>query len=273
MPDINEYKDEQRIFALFCATSKSGKSTAAASFPKPYHQADFDLRFAGVKGAVDQGIIDGKGISYTQFNPTRGLPALEKHLTDLENYYVIGQFPYKSYEIASLTNLARLLVLASHGLQGGKTLGGLRISGPADFNFESSGTHQVFDKLRTFPCHIIVSAHIVPKWGKSKGAPEYAPQEVIGHRLSVRDNLGENVQTYFDNVFQFSREMRDEKLHYYVEFANDLAGNTWGIPPGKFEITNKPFYPFLQDLIRKIKEGKLDEIKPKQENAALFGAK
>ncbi len=259
MPLASQYKSDERIFALFVARSGDGKSTAAASFPPKLIDLDFDYRFAGIDQAIRQGIIKDDGIEFQQFNPRAGWEPVDKWLTQMEQYRIeyqrTGSFPYKTIVIDSLGSMCRLLVVASHKLQTGRTLGNLRISGPADFNFEASGTHQIFDFLRTFPCNIICSAHIIDKYGKPKGdGGEYAQSVITGEKLSVRDNLGENVLSYFDNVFRFEREILSGKTKYTVNFATDIAKNAFGIPPGEYDITGKAFYPFLQDLIKQHKK-------------------
>lgn len=247
----SEYKHDSRIFALFVGRSGDGKSSAAASFPGPVMDLDFDFRFAGIKGAIDAGMCDGNSIEYQQFNPRGGWEQVDNLLTQWEIYRTSGMFPYKTVIVDSLTTLTRLLVVSSHKLQGGKSIGKLRVSGPGDFNFEAAGTHQFFDYLRTFPCHVICSAHIIDKYGKLNKADQYSETGVVGEKLSIRDNLGENVQTYFDNVLRFSRQVENGQTKYFVNFATDLAKNSWGIPPGEHDITSKNFYNYLQETIKK----------------------
>lgn len=247
----SEYKTESRTFALFAGRSGDGKSSAAASFPGPVMVLDFDFRFAGIKGAIDAGLYPADGIEYQQFNPRGGWEPVSQMLTQWEQWRITGQFPYKTVIIDSLTTFTRLLVVSSHKLQGGKTIGTLRVSGPGDFNFEAAGTHQFFDYLRTFPCHVICSAHIIDKYGKINKNDQYSETGVVGEKLSIRDNLGENVQTYFDNVIRFSREVVNGVTKYYANFATDLAKNSWGIPPGEHDITGKNFYNYLQETIKK----------------------
>lgn len=256
MPKAINYKPEQRIFAMFVGRSGDGKSVAAASFPRPFFEYDFDFRFGGIAAAINQGIIaNGEEIEYQQFSPRGGWDCVDKHLLQLESYRVTGQFPYKTIEIASLGSLTRILTIASHSYQSGKKLGNLRVSGPADFNFEATATHQVFDFLRSFPCNIICSAHVVDKYGKLDKSKDYSETGIIGEKLSIRDNLGENVLTYFDNVIRFSRNVEDGTLKFYAEFTTDLAKNVFGIPPGKYDITNKSFYKVFQQLIQEHKKG------------------
>ncbi len=282
MPDIKVYKPEEKIVAMFISRSKDGKSVAAASFPKPYHQYDFDGRFDGVAGAckppIGTGFLDSEGISYDRFYTHRGFEPFDEELQQLQILHVQnGRFPYKTIELASVTSFVQALINSSHKLQSGKMIGRLRMSGPGDFNFEVTGMKQLMDYLYGFPCHIIVSAHIIDRYGKGMitnkdGSQErdvYGGNVVIGEKVNLRDNVGEALLSSFSNVFKFSRELdRSNVMQYYVEFSTDVAGNSFGIPPGRFNITNKPFYPFLQDLIQKIREGK--DVKPKTQPMNFF---
>lgn len=251
MPRAEDYQPDTRIFSLFCGRSGDGKSTAAASFPRPLLDLDFDFRYAGIDGAIKQGIYDNNGIEYQQFNPRGGWDPIEQMTLQWDIYRKSGNFQYKTIIVDSLTSLTRLIVIASHMSQPGKNIGKLRVSGPGDFNFESHGTHQFFDYLRVLPCHILCSAHIIDKYGKLDKGNQYSETGIVGEKLSIRDNLGENVLTYFDNVYRFSREVVNGETKYYVDFATDLAKNSHGIKPGKHDITGVHFYNYLQTLIKK----------------------
>lgn len=254
MPNISNYIPEERIFALFTGRSGDGKSVAGASFPRELEIIDFDFRINGVAAAVQQGIISGEGLSYTQFRPREGWKKVDQYLMGLEAARVSNRFPYKTVQVDSLSALTRLVCLASHEDQSGKKIGTLRVSGPGDFNFEASGTHQFFDFLRIFPSHVIATAHVIDKYGKLDKSKEYSETGVIGEKLSIRDNLGETVLTYFTDIYRFSRKVEDGKLKFYVEFATDLARNSFGLAPGKHDITGKNFFNYLQEKIKEAKK-------------------
>jgi hypothetical protein len=258
MPAAKNYKSEERIFALCIGRSGDGKSVAESQFPRPLLTFDFDYRFGGVAAAAKVKMENGKslldldGIEYRQYAPKRGFKPVDTDLEVIDTLFRNGQKPYATIVIDSLTALTRLMVVTSHTLQDGRFVGSLRISGPADFNFEQAGTHQCFDFLKSFPCNILCSAHIVDRYGRVKTKDDPFPMSsVIGEKLSIRDNLGENVLAYFDNVFKFSRDYDGSKVRFYVEFSTDLAKNIFGIPPGKHDITGKNFYAYLQELITK----------------------
>lgn len=256
MPSLDSYlakpKSEQKFFGLFVGRSGDGKSVAAASFPRPMMILDFDFRIQGVAGGATNKCYENlTGIDYDQFNARTkaGYEKFDSLLVSWDQQRQSGSFPYKTVVIDSLFSMARVFIAASHALQKGKTIGTLRMSGPGDYGFEVSATHQVFDFLRMLPCHVIASAHIIDKYGKIDKDDPYSPNEVKGEKLTVRDQLGESVQAYFDNVFRFSRDVANNKLYYRVEFATDLAKNAYGIGPGTHDITNKNFYNYLQEKI------------------------
>ncbi len=263
MPSINDFSPSERIFALFISRSGDGKSAAAASFPRPYLQLDYDGRFDGVFGAttLNGGWLPPENIEYKRIFPKDGYSTTNKFLEEMDLYLTSrSEFPYKTIEIASLTNFLRAAVIESHKLTSGRMVGKLRMSGPDDYRFEISALMQLVDYFQKFPCHVIFSAHVIDKWGKpktGKKGEEYASNEITGEKLLMRDQVGENIQTFFSNIFRFSRELdNQENMKYYVEFNTDIAKNSFNVPPGRFDITRKNFYNFLQETIKKVKEGK-----------------
>lgn len=269
--NLKEYKMQERIFALFVGQSGSGKSDAAASFPWPFHEMDFDLRANGIVAAINQGWLCTNrsldDIDIKQFDPLGGWVQVQNHLNDLRGLFRNGVLKTQTIDIGSLTSMTRLfkttavLTPLNDKAGGGHfNLAGLSMTGPSDYNFEAQATHAVFDFLKGFPCHVICSAHIIDKWGKPPGAKEISANEVIGEKLSITDKLGANVLTYFNDVYRFSKAIVGGQEKFFVEFSTEMAKNSFGLPPGKFDITRKEFYPFLQDLIQKVKAG--EAIKP-----------
>lgn len=270
---ISEYKKDSRFFGMFISRSGDGKSTAGASFAEagPYINLDFDLRARGIVGSVGQNIISGERVFYEEFSPLKGYDPLDKFLEmQLAKYRSTGKPDYVTFQISSLFTLSRMIKNTSHEIQGGKFLGKgsikIRMDGPGDFNMEVSVTHQLFDYFRMFPSNIILDAHLIDRYGKPDPKPgmsesemdalKYAPNEVKGTKLNVRDAYGESVLSYFDNVFVFSREAWGNQMKYFVEFSTDMAKNTFGVPPGKHDITGKSFYRYFMELTgTKIAEG------------------
>lgn len=259
MPNLSDHKREDRFFGLFIGESGDGKSGQAATYPGPYHEIDCDQRIGGIAGMADKGIVDVKNVSYQQFPRNGGWLPIDKHFTQLLGYRLqarqnIIKFPYGTIGLGSITSLARILLNMGREELQAKKVGGLRLSFPGDYKVESSGVHQVIDWLKDMPCNVICTAHIMDRWGKDKADDnDYAPRVVIGEKLNLTDQLSSSIVSEFDDVYKFSRELIGKEIRYFVEFATDLAKNSYGIPPGKHDITNKKFYPFFQELVTKHK--------------------
>jgi hypothetical protein len=131
---------------------------------------------------------------------------------------------------------------------------------------------QLMDQLDILPCNVIVSAHVIDKWGKpDTGNPKsdmFAANEPVGEKINLRDQPGEVLLSLFSNVFRFSRKVVSGQMKYFVNFATDMAKNSFNIPPGEHDITGKQFYPYLQDLIKQIKDGTFKA--PSSNNAMPF---
>jgi hypothetical protein len=270
---LNDYDLTKEFFGLFVGRSGSGKSVAEASFPKPLYVFDCDKRIDGIKSAAPL-IDDIDKIEFDYYPPIGGFEKLNKKLEEWKMYRLSGQgIDYKTVTLDSLFALCRLCTIFSHKSIKGKMIGPdgglkIRVDDPADYGFEANAVHQVFDELRSHKCNIIASAHIIDKWGRPPGEP-YADSEIVGEKLTIRDKLGENIQTYFSNVFRFDRKEIGGEVKYFVQFAGDLAKNGYGLPPGSFDITDKNFYKFLLELIELKAQGKLEK-KVKTDNSSGF---
>lgn len=276
--NIEEYKPDGRFLGLFLSKSGDGKSTAAASFPEPYFEMDPDLRFGGISNSYKQGLILNKKISYQSFSPRGGWDPIGKCLEQFNIQKVqagnnVSKFPYNTIGLGSLGSLERIILnFAKEKLDTRVIVGGIRLGSPGDQKIANSAVHQVIDYLQDMPCNVICTAHLVDRWGKPKSETKteekenaYKPNEIIGERLNLNDGLAESVVSRFNEVFRFDRETINGKIKYTVEFAGDLAKNSYGLPPGNFDWTGKDFYSWFTRLVDKCKETKdfkkLSEVK------------
>jgi len=271
--NLTDISKETRLFALFIGRSGSGKTIAAASLPKPLQELDFDIRANGLINAVNQGWLDDKDIDIVQFDPFKGYLEVEKHLNTLYMLVQSKSLSFKSIDLGSATSLIRLLNLTSLNATKGighLNLGNLAMTGPGDYKFESQASHKIFDFLRILPCNITVSAHIIDKYGKLPGSKDTDPQVIIGEKLTLGTaNLAENILAIFNDTYKFSKEVINNKDYYFVEFNTEIAKNSFGIPPGKFNITQKSFWNFFQELTASIKNKTFKP--PTQQNQNLGG--
>src|SRR5207237_273788 len=101
------------------------------------------------------------------------------------------------------------------------------------------------------------------------GAKDSDPQTIIGEKLTLgTGNISENVLAMFNDVYKFTKEMIGNEDHYFVEFNTEIARNSFGIPPGKHDITRKTFWEYLQTLIKSIKDGTFK--KSNQQTTGVF---
>lgn len=270
MPALDKRKSDQRFIGMFVGRSGSGKTVAAVSFPKPVEVEDFDGRIGGAQ-IEENGKqvlwLPLKDVNYNYYPPRKEgmVQELNDHLEQLNNNYKLApaiQVPV-THVTDSITNECYAFICQSIPLthwytdeKGKKTpkgrwIGAISMSGPEDYGFESQGIADYVSWLKTLPIpNIIITAHFVDVYGKPKDENgnelPYANSEVVGKKLSIRDKIGENIQTHFDHIFEFERK----KDRFFVTFkGGDMARTSWSwLPKGEKEWTGKNFHQFMMSF-------------------------
>ena len=265
MPQLSDRSETNRFIGLFVGESGSGKTVAEASFPKPIHFDDFDGR---INGAQSLPWLNTGGIDYDYYPPKqRGLiPNLNKRLEGMLNAAslipAIMQLP-TTHVTDSITNMTYAFLCqaiplthkmgASRGDSTGKFIGGgpqdggpIAMAGPEDYGLEATATYDYIAFLKSLPIpNIIISAHIIDKYGKSDPNNPFSENVVVGEKLSIRDKIAENIKSHFDHVFKFERTAVGSE-RFYVTFRGGIARSSYSwLPFGRQDITNKPFYDFM----------------------------
>lgn len=263
MPSAANLTLESRFMALFVGAKHSGKTCAAVSFMTKNSQKrvkvlDGDGRIKGILGAA---WLDKTRIDYDYY-PPRGAnnkkTFFERVNTDLEALMVDinnGKCQYETYVGDSATSFCRNLILdaipLTHAEGKGKKLGIMNMAGPADYGFESTGMDGYLSFLRSISLNVILTAHIVDRFGKSDPDDPYSESIVVGEKISLRDKIAANMSIYFDHIFRFDRRMVNGKERFFVEFISDIACTSYpGLTPGKFDITGVDFHQFLMDKVK-----------------------
>lgn len=262
MPKLVDRIPENRFIGLFVGPSGAGKTVAELSFEKPLDVEDFDGRIGG--GQVPW--LDMTGITYDYYAP-KDPQLITKLNNKLDNYLnaakLIGassviQLP-KTHVTDSITNQTFAFLCAALPLTHGdvdkkrsRWLGRVAMAGPEDYGFEAQAIYDYIAFLKSIPVrNVIVSAHFVDRYGKSDPDNPFSESIVIGKKLSVRDKIGTNIQTSFDHIFEFERDVD----RFYVTFRGDLARTSYDwLPKGRHEWTRKPFYEWMM---------KFKEVAPK----------
>jgi hypothetical protein len=260
MPSASSLKPDGRFLGLFVGPTKCGKTVAECSFPGPIRVFDFDGRIRGILGAP---WINKDEIEYTYYPPRVGAnntPTYQKINEDLEALLVMcntGRCNFKTVILDSLTSETYAMLCDAVALTKGKMIGTTKMAGPEDYGFEATNTYNIISFLRSLPIpNILVSAHVVDRFGKADPSDKYSETIVVGEKLSVRDKIGENVGIYFDHCFRFDREVVGNQEKFYVQFRSELASTSFEkLPFGKVDITGKPFYQELMRLAKGTEAG------------------
>lgn len=257
MANASSLTPENRFMALFVGDSGSGKTPAACSW---FHEGrvldfDFDGRIRGLLGCP---WIDRTKVDYNSYPPvsktvSTSFDRLNKDLEALSIQSQCGQLPYKTLVLDSLSTQTWSFLKDGVSLTKGNTIGPLKMAGPQDFNFESSGTKDVISFFKSLPgINVILTAHLIDKYGPVDPDDPYKGNTVVGQKLSLRDKLAAEIPGGFDHVFEFDRYMIGDEPRFRMRFWSDIARTTFqGMPRGWQDITGKDFYVFMHDCIKK----------------------
>ncbi len=266
MPLLSERTETQRFVALFVGRHHTGKTVAEASFPKPSLFFDFD----GNIGGAQVPWLDLKEIEYLPYPPNTPnlINILDKKIESLNNQAIVqngmfGRLP-RTVCVDSLTWMTFAFVSQSLDIthpkeSQGRWIGVTRIPGPDDYKLEAQATYGLFSDLKSLPIqNLILSAHLVDTYEKPKdergNSLPYAESIVSGYKLSIRDKIGENIQSGVNHIFHFEKESQGGAERFYVTFRGGIACSyyTW-LPFGRQEWTGKDFYQFMLSHKDKVK--------------------
>ena len=239
MPSASELTPDTATMNLFVGPTKSGKKCAASSYPGPTYYFDFDMRIKGLIAAKEWG-VDVSQIDYDYY------PGLLKYKT-----IILGSITGQTFAYLQQGN--RLThAPGNDGKAKGKTIGTTNMAGPAEYGYEATATYNLLGALRRMQgINIIVTAHVVPRYGKSNPADPYSETIEVGSKLSIRDKIAANAGIYFTEVYEFRKELRGTNLAHEVRFRSDIASTTHAkLPNGWSDITGKNFYQTVQGRIQ-----------------------
>lgn len=262
MPSCANLSPSRRFMGLFVGPKHSGKTSAACSFLRKGTQTrlkvlDGDGRINGILGCP---WIEKDRIDYDYYPPRiagNNKTFFERVNQDLEALLIEitnGKSIYETYVGDSATAFCRNLVLdaipLTHADGKGKKLGTMNMAGPSDYGFESTGMDAYLSFLRSMPLNVILTAHVVDRFGKANPEDPYSESIVVGEKLSLRDKISANMSIYFDHIFRFDRQMVNRKERFTVEFIGDIACTSYpNLIPGKHDITGRNFYEFLMEKV------------------------
>ena len=208
---------------------------------------------------------------------------VNNELEKIQGQVNIGMCPYKSLYVGSITGAAFGFLqdgsILTHQIKSGKTMGAkmgpLNMTGPQDYRFQNNAAKQTLAFLRFLREHptgipnIVVAAHVINRWGKPGTSEEeiekqveagrdtkkiiedvkdefqYDSNIVIGEKLSLTEQLAEDIPIYFDHIFKFEKEMQlgNPEPQHFVQFRSEIARTSFAkLPSGRVNITGKSFF-------------------------------
>lgn len=261
MPSAANLTSDSRFMGFFVGQKHSGKTVAAASFltkgsKRRMKVLDGDGRIKGILGAP---WIEKDRIDYDYYPPRvagNNKPFFQRVNDDLEALLVevnSGKCIYETYVGDSATAFCKNLILdaipLTHKDGKGRSIGTMQVTGVEEYKFEATGMDAYLSFLRSLPLNVILTGHIIDKYGKPDGDP-YAESVIIGEKISLRDKIAANTSIYFDHIFKFSRKMVGGRERFFVEFIGDLACTSFpNLKPGLHDITGVSFYEYLMDKV------------------------
>jgi hypothetical protein len=263
VPSGADLTTEDKMMVLCIGPSGSGKTGFECSInDEPTYNFDFDGRIRGILGCP---WIDRSKITYDSYPPRR--PNLLQLVDQkLESFLISagnGQMMYKNVVLDSLTSetfamLSQAIALTHNpggkdGKKTGKFIGTTPMADGGDYGFEATNTYNILSCLRSIPgINVFISAHVVKEYGKSDSENPYSPSIVIGEKLSLRDKISENIQIYFDHIWQFKKTEENDGIHYWIKFRGEIARTAFAeLPNGWVDFTGKSGKEILQQYLKR----------------------
>jgi hypothetical protein len=257
LEDYNIGEDAPQT-CLFEGDSGTGKSIAAAYWPKPLYFASCDSRM----GSVAEWHRGTEGISFDIFTDFDSLK--EK----LESYE--SSCPYKTIVLDPITNLSLFLMRYSFKLRGvvewdaeaqrqvkgvkGKKKGKIDLTTIEDYNTESRGIEDLIMSLKitskNHGVNIIFVAHLLTTTYTKMGGQD---SHIYRSILTAGKKIATFIPTQFDEVYHF---YVDNGLWKIKTFNDGIvpARSSFLLMPQEIEWTKQNLYELLEQYYIKTSE-------------------
>lgn len=196
MPNTKDITPGGLCRMLWIGVSGSWKTMCACSFPGRIYVFDFDDRIEPVALRYPE----RDDIDYDKYRVGDWGKAVEKMRKITE------RCEYRLVVLDSLTAIGDLTTVQSkEETKTGKVRGGMKMSGPDDFNFESNAIVKILMFMKQLPCHSILTAHLT-KWSE---ADPNAGMEGISKKIersqivAGTNKVAARVPVYFNEIYHF----------------------------------------------------------------------
>jgi len=252
------------IFGLFKGEPGLRKSSAAASFPKPYF-FDVDGKMDALHAPIKAWGINPADIeydTYTVWNGPESSYNVGGIIDKLEKFKV--NCKYKTLVIDSITSTADAInrqTLKIKGLGDGphKRIAGIPVNSIEDFNAEDSALKELIASLKEIrnyhKIHIILIAHVIQKEMKSSTGQTHMSRTIVTAGKGIAQKIPAYCsEIYHFNVFNsFNADAGGQYGLYTVHTGDDMARTSLPLPE-KIIFNNDPLYSkWIEPAIEKMR--------------------
>jgi len=200
--NLNELKPSETMNLLLVGPAGSGKTCLMAEFPKPMYVFDFDNKISSA-AAHHVGQPWLSGIEYESYarQGDKDFPVerANKKLGEMRKEIDAGTFKYKTVVIDSLTTYTEqafpYLIKMNPGIKR-ILVNKAVVPALADYGIFKIFTRDLITQTLTFPCNVIMTAHVDLKRDEHTGR--------LIHRPLMVGALQNSLDVYFENVFYTS---------------------------------------------------------------------
>ena len=249
-----------RFMGLFVGSNGSGKTIAAASWPGPTLILDFDGRVAPVRffypnrQDIEYWTV---GLEGSTRKDVIGFKEFVKKFEDFQDRCPYETIIFDSYTAFSSTAIWHQMGIRETDVK--RTKGGLPIPDWDEFKGETGVMLQVLEIAKVLPCNFICTAHPVTRARTTKQGG--SANDVLASMIKVATLATYGWKTesflpnYFNEIYFFhtdvSSQVGNVNKHYVQTVsAGEVMGKTALPLPVSIEITGKPLFPILQEILK-----------------------
>lgn len=249
------------LFSMFKGEPGLRKSTQALSYPKPQYWVSTDQKMEALTTPMVKWGINPREIEYDDYQDWN------KPQAKLEGFKVNCKF--KTIIVDSITSMGDAMTSQvrktkkSTG-EGGKSIGGIAVSGFEEFNAEASAFQEMIAQLKDIhkyhKIHVILIAHVV---GQRKDDPNNKSTHHSRIIVTGAEKTSAKLASYMTEVYHFNVKPAfeaDKEGKYTLlttHTGNDYARTSLPLPQ-EIEFNDQPIYStHIEPAINKLKASRL----------------
>jgi hypothetical protein len=255
MPSLNE-TDLNALFTMMKGEPGTRKSTCALSYPTPQYWISTDQKMEALRLPAKRWGIPFKDI---QFDDYKDWNSVESKLSRLQI-----ECPFKTIIVDSITSMGDAMTSQVKKAKkkdkegGGKTIGGIPVSGLEEFNAESSAFQDMIAMLKDIhkyhKVHIILIAHVIGSRKDNEANKSTHHSRII---ITGAEKISGKLASYVTEAYHFNIKARfqaEEEGEYgllTVHTGNDYARTSLPLPR-EIMFNDKPLYrEWIEPAIKK----------------------